>query len=254
MENNHLELKNTFSEKEVYVRLFGSFEVENSLGRVIEENPHKANLSWPLLKYLLVNRGREVEQEELLGTIWPERHGPEAENAARVRLNRLRAYLKPLELSGRKGLVLYHDQLYALNPEYDIFTDAEHFEDLMLQIRNCAINDPDGLLLCGMALELYRGPYLKYTKKDFWFDKIQESYSEEFYDLAFNTVDRILATGDDKQLAVLSRKALDLLPADLELHKAILNCYAHFGREAERKRHTAQLMRVDVIADWLTSM
>lgn len=245
---------NTSSDHEVRVRLFGQFELENHLGRVAEGNPRTVNLSWPLLKYLLVNRGREVDQDELLGTIWPERYGPEAENAARVRLNRLRAYLKPLDLSGRHGLVLYHERKYALNLSYDIRTDADEFDGLMAGIRRCPPEDPRGLELCGRALELYRGPYLKDTKRDFWFDAVQKYYSEEFSYLAFNTADRILSVGNDKCLPLLSGRALELLPADLELHKAILNCYAHFGHEAERKRHTVQLMRADVIAGWLSSM
>ena len=243
-----------FYEKVVYVRMFGHFELENRIGSVVEEQARKPSLSWPLLKYLLVNRGREVDQEELLGTIWPERHGPEEENAARVRLNRLRAYLKPLGLDGRHGLVLYHNQKYILNPQYEICTDADCFDELMLQIRALPVNDPDGLHLCGRALELYRGPYLKYTKDDFWLDQIRESYSEEFHELVFNTVDRMLATGDDKLLRFLSSRVLDLLPSDLELHKAILNCYAHFGRDAERKRYTVQLMRTGLISDWLSSL
>lgn len=249
--NSILKTPNSYS---VYIRLLGSFEIENGLGRIVEENPHKRNYAWPLLKYLIINRGREVEQHELLGSVWPERTSDEIASTDRVRLNRLRAYLKPLDLSGRHGLVLYQDQKYALNPLYDIQTDADEFTELVVKIRNCPVEDPQGLKLCGKALELYRGSYLKYTKKDFWFDKIQESYDEEFCYLAFNTVDRILATGNDKLLTLLSRRALDMLPADLELHKAILNCFSHFGRDAERKRHTTQLMRSDVIANWLSSM
>lgn len=252
MKKNNLELK-TPSDYDVYIRLFGAFEVENSLGHITEEYPYKLNLAWPLLKYLLVNRGREVEQEELLGTIWPERYGPEAENAARVRLNRLRAYLKPLGLSGRHGLVLYQNQKYMLNPLYDVCTDADRFAALVAEVRNCALTDPHGLQLCGWALEIYRGSYLKYTKSDFWFDQIRESYAEEFHYLACNTVDRILATGNDKCLSLLGQRALDILPDDLELHKAILNCYTKFNREAERKRHTTQLMRVSLVTNWLLS-
>ena len=249
-----IEQKNreTFSGYDVNIRLFGTFEVENSLGCIAEENPQKLNLAWPLLKYLLVNRGREVGVEELLGTIWPERYGPEAENAARVRLNRLRDYLKPLGLNGRNGLVLYCKQKYALNPLYEIYTDTDRFDELMLKIRGISAEEPFGLQLCGKALELYRGPYLKYTKSGYWFDPIRESYDDEFHKLAFNTVDRILATGNDKLLSLLSRRALDMRPDDLALHKAILNCYARFDREPEGKRHTAQLMRAGVVAKWLS--
>ena len=46
------------------VTLFGAASLENHLGRM-EENPSRQSQPWLLLKYLLVNRGREVRQEEL---------------------------------------------------------------------------------------------------------------------------------------------------------------------------------------------
>ena len=242
------------SEYEVRIKLFGNFEIENHLGRVAEDNPKRAALSWLLLKYMVVNRGREVDLDELLGTIWPDERGANAENAARVRLNRLRTFLKPLGLDGRRGLVLYHAQKYTLNPLYTIRTDAEEFMELMAALRSCPIDSPSGLELCKKALELFRGPYMKHAKKDFWFAGIQEAYDEEFNFLAFNTLERMEATGSDTLLPLLSQRALDILPDNLELHKQILNCFSQHNRETERKCHTTLLMRAGVVSNWLNAM
>lgn len=242
------------SEYEVRVKLFGNFEIENNLGRVAEDSPKRSALTWLLLKYMVINRGREVDQEELLGTIWPDERGTNAENAARVRLNRLRAFLKPLALDGRHGLILYQAQKYFLNPLYTIRTDADEFTELMARLRSCPVESPPGLELCQKALELFRGPFLKHTKQDFWFAGIQESYHDEFNFLAFNTVERIQATGNDAPLTLLSQRALDILPDNMELHKAILSCFLQHGREAERKRHTTLLMRTGVVSNWLNAM
>lgn len=109
---------------EVNARLFGQVEVENQWGRAAE-NPSHPSFSWLLMKYLLVNAGREVPLEELLDTIWPEKPNINTDYAANIRLRRLREALAPLNLHGRKGLVLFHNGLYGLNPDYTVRTDAE---------------------------------------------------------------------------------------------------------------------------------
>ena len=237
----------------VSIRLFGKTELEYC-GVSAAEDPLRPSMSWLLLKYLVVNRDREVELEELLGTIWPDERGANAENAARVRLNRLRAILKLLDLGGRHGLVLYTAQKYSLNPDYPIRTDADDFTALMLRLNRCPIDDPEGLALCEAGLELFRGPFLKHTKQDFWFDSIQESYYNDFCRLAFRTAECIAAGGDGDLLPLLSRRVLDIAPTNLPLHRAVLACFSQLDRETERRRHTTQLMRAGVVSDWLNAM
>lgn len=238
----------------ISVRLFGKAELQyNGISAV--EDPLRPSMSWLLLKYLVVNRGREVDLEELLGTIWPDEQGANAEGAARVRLNRLRAILKPLGLGGRHGLVLYSAQKYSLNPVYTVHTDADIFTELLLKLKHYSIDDPEGLALCAEGLELFRGPYLKHTKKDFWFESVQESYYNDFCHLAADTAQRISAVGETGMdlLPLLSQRVLDIAPGNLELHRAVLSCFALQNRETERRRHTTQLMRAGVVSDWIAA-
>ena len=240
------------SASEVYIRTFGSLELENSMGRVTESGARKTSQPWLLLKYLLVNRDREVELDELLGTIWPDARSVKSESAVRVRLTRLRAALEPIGLGGKHGLIVHHLLKFSLNPDYVIRTDAEEFTTLLTQLKHIPPEDPCALILCVRALELFRGPYMQYTNEDFWFESIRKSYHEDFRTLALSTVDRINATGTDEALPLLGRRALVLAAHDLELHRAVLNCYSRFSRETERRHHATQLMRSGVVADWLS--
>ena len=136
-----LPLPKVTSPYEVNVRLFGQLELENQWGRAAE-NPSHPSYSWSLLKYLLVNAGREVPLEELLDTVWPDDPDINTGYAANIRLRRLREALAPLRLHGKTGLVLYENGRYALNPDYSLRTDAGEVFDL-LAAEGDALSSPD---------------------------------------------------------------------------------------------------------------
>ena len=236
---------------DVYIRVFGRLEVESGVGTVSEG---KSPVPWLLLKYLLVNQGCEVELDELLETIWPSERSDKEESAVRVRLTRLRSFLDPIGLGGKHGLVVHHKMNFILNPDYNIRTDADEFTELLAELRRCPVEDPRGLDLCGQALELYRGTYLQYTEKDFWFESIQESYHKDFCSLALDTAERINATENSEALSLLSRRVMALAPDDLELHRAVLGCMTRFSGETVRKRYVTQMMRSGCVADWLSTL
>lgn len=250
-------LRNTTAEvplakSEVYIRTFGRLEVENDIGCV--EESLKASTIWLLLKYLLVNSDRVVELAELCETIWLEGDSDNAESAARVRLNRLRSVLNTIGLGGRKGLVIQRKLIFSLNPDCNVRTDADEFTVLLAEINRTPMDDISGLALCEQALELYRGHYLQYTDKDFWFENIQESYQKDFCSLVYNTVDRINATGNSEVLDLLSKRVLALAPDNLDLHRAVIGCLTCFSGETLRKRYITQMMRSGCVADWLSKL
>lgn len=239
-------------EGEVYIRLFGTFEVENNAGRVSETK--NSARPWLLLKYLLVNQGREIGVEEIAENVYLDQDLNKAENSTRVRLTRIRSYLDPIGLGGKHGLVIHHRMNFMINPDYDVRTDVDEFTELLAEIRRCPLEDTWGLTLSKRALELYRGRYLQYTKKDYWFETIQESYNNDFCSLAFNVLDRINATGNCEMLSFLSQRTLVFAGPNLELHRAVLGCLSRFSGEAARMRYASQVMRSVHAVDWLSTL
>ena len=104
------------------------------------ENPSRESQPWLLLKYLLVNRHRPVTREEL-NALWPEGAG---DNAARVRLNRLREALIPRRWDGKSGLVQYSAGAYRINPRYALDVDEDRLNDLLTRFWTCPEQDPAG--------------------------------------------------------------------------------------------------------------
>ena len=172
------------SEQDVYVRLFGLLEVKNKFGTA-HENATTSSLSWTLLKYLLVNAGRDVGQDELQTNLWPDKPEANAEGASRVRVRRLREALTPLHLDGRNGFVLFRKYVYSLNLKYNLYTDAELFLDLVKQIEKSETDDSQGMELCIQALQLFRGDFLEYTTPAPWLEIYRKTYHSQLSKLAW---------------------------------------------------------------------
>ena len=239
-----------FQENLIRVKLFGAVELENQWGHIVE-NRSRQPLPWLLLKYLLANRHREVSQVELMEKLWPDRPDSPDGNTGRVRLRRLRDLLNPLRLGGTKGLVLFSAGMYAINPEYDILTDADAFSALMLQIRQCPVEDPVGLKLCADAIGLMRSPYMEFTRNASWAEEFRAAYRREFCGLAQDTMNRIITLEHDEVLPLLCRRAAQIAPNEESLHRAIIGYLVARKREIEVVRHVAALSGAG--ADWLNS-
>lgn len=217
---DHLSL---MKDRIVNVRLFGAVELENKWGS-IKENKSKRSQQWALLKYLLANRKRIVTFDELFENLWPaSEHRFDDENVMRVRLTRLRSELSPLNLNGKNGLILYSDEKYRLNPTFPLKTDTDDFMDLKRQSEQFAVEDPMGLKLCADALELFRGPFMEYSKDAPWVEEIRSAYFKELSALARNTLARIKALKTDEVLPLLCQRTAAMIPEDSELHNEIIS-------------------------------
>ncbi len=223
----------------VRVTLFGVVTLENDRGRAAE-NPARPSQPWLLLKYLLVHRGRDAAPEELAAALWPDKPSAAGENAARVRLNRLREALAPLGLDGKSGLVQAAGGRCRLNPRYRLDTDEDRLLDRLARLRACPQADPAGLKLCREALALLAGPYLGQTGDAPWAAPYRDYYRREFAALGRETLARSRLLADERALDLLCRRAPLLLPPDDPLHAEICRRLEETGRELDLLRYAAR--------------
>lgn len=237
-------------DKFVRVKLFGVVELENHQGH-ITENPSKQSYPWLLLKYLLVNRGRDVSQEELIETVWAAAGEDNTEGAARVRLRRLREALRPLGLDNERGLIRFHLGNYSLNPDYEILCDTDRFAELSAALKGCSISDPAGLQLCKDILELLRGPFLQHTQDAPWLNGYRSYYSNAFRDIVPNILERMSALQDYSLVRLLCSRAIVIAPGEEELHRKIISYLVEQKLEFELVRYVSQLSRTSDGAKWV---
>ncbi len=234
------------SEHSVRVRIFGPVELENRFGRA-REVPGQQSQPWLMLKYLLANQGREASHTELLSQIWGDSRidtEGNGDGAARVYLNRLRQILKPLQLDGKNGLIGFSAGYYSLNPNFELNADMDLFWILMDKIRIAPFGDPNGLVLCVEALELFRGKVMENTEESPWLRLIRENYNEAFCFLACSTLERMETLNDHAAIELLSQRALKLVPEEEELQWEIIAFMAKQGLEEELLHHITQWVRV----------
>jgi len=242
------------TESVVQIKLFGPLQIENNYG-IVEENVIRPGVSWLLLKYILVNLGRDVTEEEL-GKLWSDKPGTQDDAAAnRVRLRRLREALAPLHLDNKfGGLVLYGAGRYRINRFYELQLDVDVYDGLLERIARLPAEEPEGLRLCAEALELQRGGYLEFTSDADWLRPYQEHYRKTFVVLAEETLRRMQALGDDSAVSLLCRRAADLVPENADLHRRILGFLMENKKELLILRYISQLSRVDGKGpEWLQS-
>lgn len=226
---------------EVLVRLFGELEMSNRQGSLSEKKAKPQALTWPTLKYILVNSNRDVEQEELLALEYPGKTVTARDGAMRTRLRRVRDILRPLGLESVHGLILFSEGRYRVNPDYTLLTDEDAFNLLMRRLRKMPADAPEGISICAEALELCRGVYLGYTRDAEWLRPYQEHYRREFCRLGEETLARMRALDDDGAAGLLWRRSLVVAPEAEELHKAIIGFLMERRQETELLRYVSQL-------------
>ena len=237
---------------EVYINMFGDLQIVNIHGR-IEESRYKKALPWLLLKYLLINREREVSQAELLNGPWRDILSDDNDNAVRVRLRRLREALSPLKLDGTKGLILYDKGMFRLNPSYKLILDEDRFMELMEKIGTTKKEDPEGLKLCNEALSVFCGKYLEYTPDAPWAEPYREGYRQEFLRLCYETIERTELSCDETVLPLLRIRAAAIVPEEEQLHRRIIAYLMEKRKQLELVRYVSQLSH-NPAAHWIKEL
>jgi len=244
--------QNEYPENTVYLRFFGGLELENARGRVAE-NLSRPSLSWQLLKYLLLNRARAVETEELRELLWPDEEDLSGA-LLRVRLRRLRDTLAPIGLGEvRGGLVLYSGGKYYVNPDYELSIDEDEYKAILERLRGLPMAEPEGLRLCERALELQRGEYMG-QRGEPWLEPYREHYRREGLFSAYNCLARTRLLGDNSALGLLCDRAVELLPGEEALHRAVVAYLVEQRRELELIRYITRLSRRAGAQPWLAEL
>ena len=245
--------KSTMKDNEVRVRLFGIFEIENVHGKLTEVRYTSRGICWDMLKYLLANVERIVPQEELSERVHDESEKVTTEIVMRTRLSRTRDFLKPLQLdSNTDGLIVATKLKYGINPKYEIHIDTDRFLALLREIRKMPLEDPQALVLCNEALELYRGPFLQFVPNK-WVKPYQETYKKEFLILAESALARTKLLNDYTALDMLIKRAPVIVPEAEEFHKAMI-AYLEEKQMAIEKMHYIDVLKIESNAEWANEL
>jgi DNA-binding SARP family transcriptional activator len=200
--------------------------------RLVEEWPGHKALS--LFKYLLLNRRRRVLKDVLYELFWP---GVDPE-ACRRNLHQAIYSLRHTLRRHRSDIryLLFEDDCYFLNPELEIWVDAEEFDERAVAGQRLEVSRrPDEAMAeYGKAEALYRGHLLEECLYEDWLGVERERLRSAHTHIAGRLAVGYIERREYGAAILLCQKALTLDRCDEDAHRRLMQCY-----EAQGQRHLA---------------
>lgn len=137
--------------KKIKMQLFGSFKLDSGTAVLGEEN-FRANKPIRLLIYMLMNREHTLTQFQLIELFWGS-DTKKPEGALKTLMYRIRNELKVL---GDEIFICTCPGGYQWNPEIEIESDYEQFEQMASQLRK-TVDSEKQETLCRKIISSYRG-------------------------------------------------------------------------------------------------
>ena len=229
-------------ENVVTVTMFGKFTISYRGKTVSERVAPTENQSWQLIKYMLVNAGRVVTEEEIIQELGLAERASKAVNTLRVRLSRSRDILGGLGLGdAKKGLILFGDGQFWLNEEYRIVTDREKIDQCYISLSHQKAPRSEDLGKCIEGLTCFSGSFLENSKDSFWISKLRVHYDKVYLELLDFCMEAMAQTGDYSRADVVLNGVLCLKPWELDVHDRLLREVLKQNRIAEAATYYAKL-------------
>lgn len=165
--------------KRLKMRLFGEFSLTDGEKILSETGLHSAKLT-RLLVYLLMNRDAALTHQRIIGEFW-EDHSRNPEGALKNLIYRLRTALQKL---GDETYICSVRGAYRWNPEIEVETDYERFEELRGQLQNPGLEDKEEKQLCQEILECYGDNISPTLADEKWLLPRAVRYQSEYMDTA----------------------------------------------------------------------
>lgn len=191
----------------------------------------RANSAQELFLYLLFEGPQTRENISL--EFWPE------SSAKRVRSNFHTTLYRARHALG-ENVILFEDEIYQINPDLDLWCDAQEFESLTRQASFLSPRDARTEDLWRRAVELYRGDFLPSFEAD-WIVARRERLNEAYLEALIGLGQCARARGAFKTALTSFKRALEVDPYREDIHRDVLHCYADLGDKNQVLAHLKKL-------------
>ena len=192
--------------------------------------------SWPsgkgksILKYLVTHRKRPIAKEVLMELFWPEANSSAARNNLNVAVYALRQMLR--NVNPDYSHILFQDDRYLLNPELDVWVDAEEFleqyeiaqgyekgRDLVSAIRTYST-----------AETLYRGEFFQEDRYEEWIIPVRRDFQIRHLDILTQLSNYYFKRQDYGACTTTCNKMLAVDSCLEDAHRLLMRCYSRQGQ------------------------
>lgn len=190
---------------------------------------------WPnckgksIFKYLVTHRERPSPKEVLMDIFWPEVDPDAARNNLNVAIYGLRRALSKVKTDF--SYVLFQDGCYLLNPELDLWVDAEAFMAHVRTAKECEQrNDLEAAIREYRTAEaLYQSEFLVEDRYENWLIATRQNFNATFLAVMNRLSCYYFEQQDYKSCVAICTRALAEDACNEELHRLLMRCYSLMG-------------------------
>jgi len=191
----------------------------------------RANAARELFFYLLFCG--PVSKEEINLEFWPDSSPNRARSRFHTTLYRARQALG-------ENTIIFQDEMYQLNPDTEIWCDAQELESLTTQARLLSPREARTEDLWRKAASLYGGDFLIGMDQD-WVIARREELHEAYIEALIGMGECARARNDFRAALSAFKRALDMEPYREDINRAIMICYADLGERHQIRLHLDKL-------------
>ncbi|MGW7364403.1 AfsR/SARP family transcriptional regulator [Streptomyces sp. NPDC054841] len=217
------------------VRCLGGFSLEMR-GRPVKR--WRAGKARDLFLYLLVNRGRPVDRDELYAALWPDRVRSPRSSSVKVAKHAVHQILSGHGSSTGEqpaAEIVLNECGYTLKV-YDVWLDFEEFERLCHNGHRAAARGdrPTALDQYHRALELHVGEFLHGETAD-WIREQQDWARSLALGAADYLLQDALCREDTPAVIALCRRSLDIDPYQEDVYRTLIQVHGELGQLGQAK-------------------
>ncbi|HYA39172.1 MAG TPA: BTAD domain-containing putative transcriptional regulator [Candidatus Methylomirabilis sp.] len=185
-----------------------------------------------LLKTLIAQGGRDISEDYLTATLWPDAEGDASRQAFDTTLHRLR------KLLGNEQTVLLHGRKISLDSRY-CWVDSWAFERLLSECETILAHpatDPDGEVLASLVDRvnaLYHGPFLGKEFSAAWSVSLRERLRSRYLRHIISVGARWQQLGRWDRAIECYRKGLEIDDLAEQLYQNLMLCHDRLGQYSE---------------------
>lgn len=225
-----MEKKEENTAKSFRVTMLGGFTISRD-GKLCLEDAGRSRKVWNLLEYLLVNRGRDISQDDLIQVCGNE----ESADPAKVLKNlayRLRTMLAEHGLPAEE-CIIFRRGVYAWNPALPCTVDAEEFEELWKRASGGSLRQDQQLKCYLEAIELYHGRFLPRSAFEEWVVPLSTYYQRLYVECIYGAYDILSTQKNYEPMVSICNRAVSIDPYDEGIYELLIRSLIQLGRHKD---------------------
>lgn len=198
----------------IHIHLLGISSVSYGDQSLRATDNHSKKL-WILLMYMIVNRNRDISQNELISLLWEKEKSSNPSGALKTLMHRLRKLLETLRYP--EPLIIPHHGSYAFNPAVPCQIDAEEFSVLCSEASKQEAIDIQ-IERLKQALGIYKGDFLPENNNNHWVTSLSTQYHALYLHSVYTLIELFIQQEAYAEAANLCWKALGHAPYEESIH------------------------------------